>query len=103
MGREVTDELLTAARSYVGITWDDPEGDRNLKATLLRGMARLDHIAGMDVNYAEGTQARAILLEYLRYVRAGELSSFERDFAGELLDLHRIGEVEQHEKAGPNV
>ena len=93
--RDVPDILLADARNYLDITWADADGDVKLLGILARGMGYLDHAAGVELDYGEGTAARALLLDYVRYVRAGALQDFGRDFASELLGLHIAGEVVQ--------
>lgn len=97
--RNVPEVLLTDTRNYLDITWADPAGDVKLLGILERGMAYLDHAAGMELDYGGETLARALLLDYVRYVRAGALQDFGRDFAPELLGLHIAGEVRQREGA----
>lgn len=89
--------LLADTRNYLDVTWADPDGDVKLLGILERGMAYLDHAAGVELDYGEGTNPRALLLDYVRYVRAGALQDFGRDFAQELLGLHIAGEVRQHD------
>lgn len=89
--------LLASAKTYLDITWTDAATDEKLSGILSRGIARLDKIAGVTLDYAEGTDARALLFDYARYVRANALQDFESDFADELLSLHIAGEVEQYE------
>lgn len=96
--RDVPETLLADARNYLDITWADPDGDVKLWGILLRGIAYLDHAAGVELDYGDGTTARALLLDYVRYVRAGALQDFGRDFAPELLGLHIAGEVEQFDR-----
>ena len=93
----VPEELLESVRNYLDVTWRDPEGDIKLYGILLRGMRYLDHAAGMPLDYDEGTTARALLFDYARYVRAGALQDFGKDFASELLGLHITGEVTQYD------
>ena len=95
--RDVPEELLAATRNYLDVTWADADGDVKLLGILARGMGYLDHAAGVELDYGEGTAARALLLDYVRYVRAGALQDFGRDFASELLGLHISGEVAQHD------
>lgn len=96
--RDVPDDLLKDTRNYLDITWTDPDGDAKLRGILARGMGYLDHAAGVELDYGEGTAARALLFDYARYVRAGALQDFGRDFASELLGLHISGEVSQHDR-----
>lgn len=83
----VPNELLAAARAYLGITWEDPEGDETLRGILLRGMRYLDRIAGKALDYAQEDDPRALLLDYARYVRAGALDEFQTGYLHELLSL----------------
>ena len=94
---DVPEALLADAKNYLDITWQDPDGDVKLYGILLRGMGYLNHAAGVELDYSDGTAARALLFDYTRYVRAGALQDFGRDFSSELLGLHISGEVEQHD------
>ena len=49
---------------------------RHLDQGLLRGMAYLDHRAGMALDYGDEGTARALLLDYARYAQAGALQDF---------------------------
>lgn len=94
---DVPEELLAAAKNYLDITWQDPEEDVKLYGILLRGVGYLDHAAGVPLDYSDGTAARALLFDYARYVRAGALQDFGKDFSSELLGLHISGEVAQYD------
>lgn len=93
----VSEELLAGAKNYLDMTWPDEDADRKLAGILVRGMAYLNHRAGMPLDYGEEGTARALLLDYARYVRAGALQDFGADFASELLGLHIAGEVGQYD------
>jgi len=90
-------ELIAPAKNYLDITWEDTAGEDKLSGILSRGITKLDHVAGVELDYAEGTTARALLFDYVRYVRADALQDFEADFQSELLRLHMDGEVTQSE------
>lgn len=92
-------ELLASAKNYLDITWEEDAGEEKLSGILSRGITYLDHIAGVELDYAEGTTARALLFDYVRYVRADALQDFASDFQSELLRLHMDGEVTQSEAA----
>ena len=79
--------LLPSARNYLDITWEDPAGDEKLLGILSRGMAYLDGIAGELLDYEPEDSPRALLLDYARYVRAGALDEFQRNYQHELLSL----------------
>lgn len=93
--RTVSEPLLAAAKNYLDMTWPDADAERKLEGILARGMAYLDHRAGVTLAYEEEGTARALLFDYARYARAGALQDFGADFAPELLALHIAGEVEQ--------
>ena len=95
--RDVPETLLADAKNYLDITWPDADGDVKLYGILLRGISYLDHAAGVGLDYSDGSTARALLFDYVRYVRAGALQDFGRDFASERLGLHISGEVAQHD------
>lgn len=91
----VSEPLLEAAKNYLDMTWPDGDAERKLKGILERGMAYLNHRAGVPLPYEDEGTARALLFDYARYARAGALQDFGADFAPELLALHIAGEVEQ--------
>ena len=90
-------DLLTSAKNYLDMTWEDAEGDTKLIGILSRGIVYLDHRAGVTLDYDEGTEARELLFDYCRYVRADALQDFATDFQPELLRLHLDGKVTQSE------
>ncbi|HMM31778.1 MAG TPA: hypothetical protein PKB13_08370 [Clostridia bacterium] len=81
------DGLLDAAKNYLDITFEDPAGDTKLAGILLRGMKRLDSIAGAPQDYAVEDSARALLFDYARYVRAGAMDEFFKNYQSDLLEL----------------
>lgn len=89
-------ELLASARNYLDITWTDADGDAKLTGILSRGITYLDHIAGVELDYADGTSAQSLLFDYCRYVRAEALEDFAKNFQSELVRLHIDGEVTQN-------
>lgn len=93
---EVTGGLFDAARSYLDITWDDPEGDRKLSGILMRGMTYLDRIAGTALDYDREDTPRALLFDYARYVRSGALDEFQQNYLHELLAM-QIGQEAAHD------
>ena len=85
---ELPDGLLTDARNYLDITWDDEDTDKKLTGILRRGMSYLDGKAGAELDYLEEGQPRALLFDYARYARAGALDEFEGNYLHDLLALH---------------
>ncbi|MBR2132902.1 MAG: hypothetical protein IJ955_10300 [Oscillospiraceae bacterium] len=93
MDDRITGELLSVVKNYVDITWSDQDTDAKLRGITARGMTFLDHIAGCELEYRENATETQLLLDYVRYVRAGAASDFAKDFQGELLALHFSEEV----------
>ncbi len=89
--------ILEAARNALDITWEDPEGDQKLTGILSRGMAYLDQISGLDLDYAQENKPRELLLDYARYARANALNEFQGNYLHELLTLRVWSEVKQDE------
>lgn len=90
------DELLKEARSYLDITWEDPAGDAKLSGILERGKSYLDRIAGCKLDYTVESQARALLLDYARYVRSHALNEFAGNYQHELIALQADEEVRRN-------
>jgi len=94
LSREVSPELLKAAKQANNITWEDEDTDGVLTSILLQGMAWLDSRIGEGADYeAEGTP-KALLLDYSRYARAGARHEFEDDYLSDLLLLGLQNETE---------
>lgn len=89
--------LLEEAKNYLDQTWEDAARDQKLSGILARGVSKLNHIAGAELTYGEGTTNRALLLDYARYALAGATQDFEADFSDQLLGLHIDSEVEAYE------
>lgn len=88
------DGLLEAARNYLDITWDDQDGDKKLSGIIERGTKYLNKVAGAELDYTVEDAPRALLLDYVRYVRAEALDEFQTNYLHELLTL-QIGEVKR--------
>lgn len=95
-------ELLFDVKNYLDVTWEDLDLDEKLRDVLLRGMAYLDRIAGTGLEYRTGSLERGLLLDYVRYVRAGAAQDFGTDFSRELNGLNADMEVMRHEIDCPN-
>lgn len=87
------DELLLAVRSYLDITWDDPEGDQKLSGILARGIKYMNRIGGAELDYSVEDKPRELLFDYVRYVRANALNEFQNNYLHELLALQMDEEV----------
>lgn len=90
-------ELLSEAKNYLDITWEDEGTDRKLSGILRRGMAYLDEKAGANLDYSIEGQPKALLLDYARYARANALDEFQINYLHEILSLHMICRVKEAE------
>ena len=86
--------LLEAAQNYSDITWDDPDGNKKLSGIIERGMKYLNKVAGAELDYTVEDALRALLFDYVRYVRAEALDEFQTNYLHELLTL-QMGEVKR--------
>lgn len=92
-------ELLTAARNYLDITWEDAAGDEKLAGILARGQVYLNRIAGSSLDYSAEDKPRELLFDYLRYVRSNALGDFQNNYLHELLALQMDEEARRYEAA----
>ena len=90
------DGLLAAVKNYLDITWDDPDGDKKLSGIILRGMRRLDKVAGENLDYSIEDTPRELLMDYCRYGRSNALDEFEKNYLSMLLDLQREYEIKRY-------
>lgn len=79
--------LLEDVRNYLDITWDDPEGDKKLSGIIERGKKYLDGLAGAALDYDAEDTPKALLLDYVRYVRSDALDEFQGNYLHDLLAL----------------
>lgn len=80
--------LLTDIRSYLHITWQDENTDKNLTGMIKRGMKRLQDIAGASLDFEEEDLPRQLLFDYCRYANSQALEMFEKNFQSELTTLN---------------
>lgn len=89
----MTAELLDAAKNYLDITWTDEDTDIKLTGILARSRSYLDRVAGVPLNYSLEGDARALLFDYVRYVRSNALDEFLNNYLSEILALQMHAEV----------
>jgi hypothetical protein len=89
--------LLADVRGYLHITWQDENTDKNLLGMIKRGMARLQEIAGVSLDFTVEDLPRTLLLDYCRYANSHALEMFENNFISELTSLHLRCQVEAFE------
>jgi len=80
--------LLEAIKAYLHITWEDTNTEINITGMINRGMARLQTIAGVSLDFTIEDDARALLFDYVRYANSQALEVWETNFASELMALH---------------
>lgn len=88
--------LLKDVKNYIDMTWTDPEGDRKLSGIIARGMAYINRIAGREQDFTEEAKPRELLFDYVRYVRAGALDEYAKNYLPELLALQIDRKVERY-------
>lgn len=85
--------LLEDIKSYLHITWQDSDTEKNLTGMINRGMARVQEIAGVPLDFTVEDLPRSLLFDYCRYANSHALEMFEKNFSGELMSLHIKGQV----------
>lgn len=88
--------LLKDVKNYIDMTWTDPEGDQKLSGIIVRGMAYINRIAGSEQDFTEEAKPRELLFDYVRYVRAGALDEYAKNYLPELLALQIDQKVERY-------
>ncbi len=86
--------LLKDVKNYIDMTWEDPESDKKLSGIIARGMAYINRIAGSEQDFTEEAKPRELLFDYVRYVRAGALDEYAKNYLPELLALQIDRKVE---------
>lgn len=97
--------LLGDVKGYLDISWEMTNDEENkLLGMIERGMNTLEEKIG-DCNFAEETQEKSLLLNYVMYDRAGALSDFWQHYRGELLSLRLGNKVREYgeKQAVPDV
>lgn len=98
----ITDELLSEAKDYLDITWDDEATDRKLRGQIRRGIAYLADKTGVEKSASAfqsetgNDRVQGLLFCYLLYDRAGALDEFEKNYMKEINALRRKKEVEAY-------
>lgn len=93
--------LLADIKGYLHITWQDADTDKNLTGMINRGMARLQEIAGVPLDFTAEDLPRSLLFDYCRYANSHALEMFEKNFAAELMSLHIRGQVQASTEVTP--
>lgn len=77
--------LLEEVKSYLKITWDDEDGF--ITSLIDRGKAKLNELAGAELDFETEGQARSLLFDYVRYAYNNASEYFEENFRAEILRL----------------
>lgn len=91
MESELLDRLLLDVKNSLDITWEDEATDRKLSGFTQAGINYLDSKAGEKLEYQRGSDAWALLMEYVRYARDGAMDVFENNYRHLILAM-------QHER-----
>ena len=93
MDRELLDELLPSVKLHCGITWDDEKTNEDVAEKTASAWAWLEDKLGAGENEAYFTPGnrRELLMERVRYARAGALDVWANNYRSLILDeQHRL-------------
>jgi len=91
------DGLLDDVKNYLDITWAVDAGtDAKVTGIISRGMARLQDIAGVSLDFTAEDLPRSLLFDYCFYARSNALDDFETNYLSTLLSLQRREEVKAY-------
>ena len=102
----ISDELLTAAKNYLDITWDDTDTDAKLTGQLQRGISYISAKTGVEAEASVfagddvDLRAQDLLFNYLLYDRAGAVNEFKKNYASDILGLRMRWEVANASESG---
>ena len=92
-------ELLEGIRNALTITWNDAYTNQSLTGIIARGIAFLDEIAGVQLDYSVEGKARELLINYCQYARSNALDQFSINYREDLTFFQLGEEVKRHEEA----
>ena len=76
---------LKAIKGYLRITWQDDDG--TIAGLIARGEAKLNELAGADLDFDTEGLARSLLFDYCRYAYNNASEYWEENFQREILRL----------------
>lgn len=92
----IDDELLTVVRRHLAYTWSDDDLDDRLLDYIRDGRAYLGRLAhGQTLTWADGTDERRLLKEYVFYANAKQLSQFTELYFSDLTSFQLDRAVEE--------
>lgn len=108
---EQVESVLKNVRSYLDITWTDPDKDAQLKNAIFSTVTWLESVYGHDLDFVTDPLkddasslsqadfiARDLLLERCRYIDQKGLDDFTDNYTAELLNLYNLGRVKTAEE-----
>ena len=96
MGIKVDDALLTDAKAYLDITWEDDVTNRKIRNFITQGMFFINDKLGAEGDYLYDGFPRTLLFEYVRYARDGALDVFETNYRSMILAMQNDKKVKDH-------
>ena len=94
--QEQAEALLDDIRNALSITWEDADTDKQIKGIIARGIARLNDIAGIEVDYIQEDSGKELLINYCFYARNNALDQFFTNYLMEISAFQLREEVKQH-------
>lgn len=88
--------MLSGLKTYLNITYEDPETDKMLTGAIERGMSVLNDYAGVTLDYEKEGLPKQLLFDYCRYVRSHAAEMFEPNFRSDLIALREMSEVKRY-------
>lgn len=99
----VSENLLNEIKNNVDITWALSEDEKNkLSGMISRGMQSLKDKIGF-CDFESDTQEKSLLINYVRYDRAGALSDFWVNYKGEIISLSLRNKVKEYEEENADI
>lgn len=93
--------LLEDVKITLDVTWEDQVTDRKLAGWTRAGINYLDTKAGEQMDYTQGSDEWALLMEYVRYARDAALDVFETNYRPLILSMQHEKQMDrQREEAG---
>lgn len=77
--------MLDKVKNYLKITWGDE--DIAVQDLMERGQAKINELAGAELDFETEGQARSLLFDYVRYAYNNAAEYFEENFQREILRL----------------
>lgn len=87
--------LLEDVKNQLDVTWSDEPTDKKYAGYIAQGMAYLDKKLGEAADYTADGDARALLMEYVRYARDHALDVFENNYRSMILGVQNDLEVKR--------